>query len=644
MANSKESSQKKPPGSPKKPVIGPQKLGDPKGFLLKKKPGVDEGEDEEKPVVKKPVKGEITEDLDVALNAANEALALDPQNEELHMQKYHILKQMGDKDLLVSALEEAAKCFENPFFPAKLAELWEERFKYEPALEWRKRVVELKGDDPYSWKRLAIAHVRTFAFEEAEHVYDKLLELQPDAEDPLGHTFFQEMQGVGVSKERRLEVQKLGIRVAKKALQKNPDSIPLLEGTARLARHAKDTETSIILYQKLLSLETAEDHPNYRQWKTEVLRIYAREGLEEDWKNLNKDLIEDYKGFLENNPYDSNSWLQLGLQQIQAGLFEDAIVSLKKAISNDEKNVQALYELGRILVRLDRSKEAIEFYLNIVPGDEELGSRMKYHRALELCLGDLYYRLGMYEEALNIYRREERANSRYIGIVLEAMGKDEQAFSYYNQAIEVSPRDGRNYQAITEYYVRKNMWAEAVDEASKGLECPHITREAIEGLYVSLATAKMKTGEFNEALKIMEDATDASPELLSMDLRRVKLMFLQKKFKEAKQLGEEIIKKIEDQVRCAPSASDLWSTLGDCYSLLGRLDKATEAYTQAMKFNAMDSEAVRGMGVLAEKDGDFDQAIQLFSKFTMLEPLNLSTPPLKAKIEELRKKTKVQQS
>jgi tetratricopeptide (TPR) repeat protein len=185
------------------------------------------------------------------------------------------------------------------------------------------------------------------------------------------------------------------------------------------------------------------------------------------------------------------------------------------------------------------------------------------------------------------------------------------------------------------------MWAEAVSEARKGLECPHITREALEGLYVALATAKMKTGQVSEAMKIMEDATEVSPELFAMDLRRVKLLYLQKKLKEAKQLGEDIIRRIEHQVRCAPAASDLWSILGDCCSLLGQLDKAREAYTQATKFNAMDSEAVRGLGVLAEKDGDFDLAIQLFNKFTVLEPLNLSTPPLREKIKELKQKVGV---
>ena len=57
-----------------------------------------------------------------------------------------------------------------------------------------------------------------------------------------------------------------------------------------------------------------------------------------------------------------------------------------------------------------------------------------------------------------------------------------------------------------------------------------------------------------------------------------------------------------------------------------------------MKYNAMDSEAVRGMGVLAEKATDYQKAIEYFSKFVLLEPLSLSTPPLREKVRQLKEK------
>lgn len=639
MKDQKEFATRNTAGSFDKPVMG--KGLDAKGPIKKKMikvGGLSDDNEEALKKGKKPVKGDIGENLDEALELINEEIKLDPQNEELHKQRYQVLKKIGDKQALTEALEEATGFSLDPFFATKLGELWEERFDYEKALVWRKRVVDLKGDDPYVVKRLAIAYVRTFKFDRAEETYDKIFKMQPEAEDVLGHTFFQEMQGIGLPKERRKDVQDFGLKVAKKALEYHPNSISILEGAARLARVARDSENAIRFYENLLSKKGVDEHSSYRQWKTELLRIYAREGLDEKWKKLNTSIIEDYKSFLSKFSSDSNAWLQLGLQQIQAGEFEDAIESLKRSISVDEKNVQALYELGRVLVRLDRKEEAVEYYLGVVPSSDELSSRMKYHRSLELCLGELYYKLGKYDEALAIYKREEHSNMRFIGTVLEAMESDEEALAAYNSAIDISPRDGRTYLALTEYCVRRNQWEEAEHNAKKGIECPHNNRETTENLYVALATTKMKTNQIDEALKIMEDAREASPDLLNMDLRRMKLLFLKGRAKDAKMVGEELVRRLEKQLRCAPSASELWSLLGDSCSLLGIHEKAKDAYTQAMRFNAMESEAVRGMGVLAEKYGEYEKAIELFRKFTVLEPLSLSTPPLKEKIRQLSEK------
>jgi tetratricopeptide (TPR) repeat protein len=642
MKDSKGFNPKGPGGSFEKPTLGIKKGLEPKGFLKKKGlpagAEVVEEEEEEQSAKKlgKPVLGDF-EDLEGALEEVQALLNDDPKNEDLHMQRYQVLKKIGDKDALLESLEETARFAKNPLFATKLAEQWEERFKYDKALAWRNKVVSLKPDDPYSLKRLAIAYVRMFLFDEAQETYNKVFTLQTEADDLVGHTFFQEMQGVGLPKERRSEIHQFGLKIANKALVLRPDSVSLLEGSARLARIARKMDDAIILYERLISQDIKE-HTSYRQWKSELLRIYAREGYTEKWKKLNVELIEDYKIFLEKKPDDSNAWLQLALQQIQGGHFEDAIGSLKRSISADEKNVQALFELGRIFVRLDRSDDAINYYLDIVPKDEELASRMKYHRALELCLADLYYRLGNFEEALSMYRRDENANARYIGIVYEAMGREHEALDYYKKALEMSSRDGRNFLALAEYYVRRNMWRDAENSARQGLECPHITKEALESLYVVLATTMMKTNRIPESLRVMEQAIEASPELHAMELRRIKLLFLLQQAKEGKKSGEELIKRVQKQLRCAPSASDLWSVLGDASSMLGRLDMAREAYAQAMRFNAMDSEAVRGMGVLAEKAGDFKKAIELFSKFIMLEPLSLSTPPLREKIKQLQEK------
>ncbi len=618
-----------------KPVISGNS-GD-KGFLVKKDAKSKSGSSEEDELTSKSSKrilgDNIGEDPEAALEALEEKLSSDPENEELYILKYQILKRLNDGDELVATLEKAADFSNNPYFPLKLAEYLEEHFAYQKAIGWRKDAANLVPDDFNNWKRLALDYVRTGDFERAESTYDYMLEAHP--EKPLGHTFFQEMQGVGVKKEQRSRLIKFGIKIAHKYLALNQNNISLLEGMALLARVSRDSLLAIELYERLLAVPDSDSSANNRQWKVELLKLYAREGHAEKWASLNERLILDYEIYLASSgSNDANSWLQLALQQIQGGLFEEAITSLKKCIELDSKNIQALYELGRIYIRLDRSNEAIEYYTSILP--DGMSGRMKYHRALELCLADLYYRLGRYEDAMELYKREESSNYRYIAVVFEAMGDESAALDYYNKAIGNSSKDGRNYLALAEYHVRRGSWKEAEELAAKGLECPHITREANEQLYVVLATAMMKTDRLKDALKVMEDAIESSVELYSMELRRIKLLFMSGSSSEAKHSGQELIRKIEKQLMCAPSASGMWTILGDLASILSQFDLARRAYGEAMRYNALDSDAVRGEGVLCEKFGEFKNAIQLYERYVMLEPLSLATPALRQKIEQLK--------
>lgn len=595
---------------------------------------MDKGDEAGKSTGKKVLGDIIGDDPESALADIEEKIHNEPDNEEHYIVKYQILKKLGAWQEIVETLEFAESFSDNPYFPLKLAEFYEERSGYEKAIPCRLSAIKLGSDDFNNRRRLALDYVRVNDYDAAQECFEYMLTTFPD--QSLGHTFFQEMQGVGLGKKERSEQIRFGIKIASKYLKQSPQNVTLLEGMARLARINRDFQLAIDYYEKLLKAPDATANSNNRQWKTELLRLYAREGFTDKWTELNERLILDFEVYLASSGNtDANAWLQLALLQIQGGLFEEAILSLKSCLELDSKNIQALYELGRIYIRLDRSDEAIEYYNSILPADGELSGRMKYHRALELCLADLYYRLGRFEEALELYKREQNANYRYIGLVLEAMG-DISAIDYYRRAIENSSKDGRNYLALAEYYVRRANWTEAERLAKDGLNCPHITRDANEQLYVVLATTMMKTGRIKEALAVIDEAIEAANEPFSMELRKIKLLFMSGDPATAKRNGIDLIKKIEKQLSCAPSASNLWTILGDLASILSQFELARKAYSEAIKYNALDSDAVRGEGVLAEKFGEIDKALQLFKKYTMLEPLSLATPALRAKIQKLQ--------
>src|SRR5690606_28746397 len=119
---------------------------------------------------------------------------------------------------------------------------------------------------------------------------------------------------------------------------------------------------------------------------------------------------------------------------------------------------------------------------------------------------------------------------------------------------------------------------------------------------------------------------------------KVKLLLLLGRKEEALALAEEVRRSAEYQTGCAPSSSSLWTLLGDTCSLLGLMPEAQSAYSQALKYDAMDATAVRGLGILAEKQGDLARALELYSRFVVLDPLNLATPTIKQRIKALEEK------
>ena len=150
----------------------------------------------------------------------------------------------------------------------------------------------------------------------------------------------------------------------------------------------------------------------------------------------------------------------------------------------------------------------------------------------------------------------------------------------------------------------------------------------------------MKLKDFAAALRTMDEITASYPDSIHCAFRKVKLMLLQGQGEQANKLAADICKSAKHQTGCAPSSSSLWSLLGDTCSLLHDNDGAYNAYTQALNYDAMDTTAIRGLGVLAERDKELRLALNYYERFVLNDPLNLATPEIKRRIALLQEQVK----
>ena len=393
----------------------------------------------------KPLINDITEPLDEALADVETKLTNSPTDPELHKLKIKILRKMQNRTELRQALLQAANVCNMPFFGVKLAEQLEEDGAYADALQWRQWVANFHPEDPDTVRRLAATAVRAGDLETAERAYSLLIKLRADEELPLGGTFYEEMLGRGLPPEKRQALQKMGLRLLARALIHRETNASILEAAARIAYRTKSFTESRGAYEQ--AIRSNPRHKNVNQWKVELLNVYAQLGLQENWRKLNQNLIADLKEVVKKDHTDMRSWNMLAKQQIQAGLFEDAITTLKGALRADSKNAQALWQLGRLYVRRGDSQSAIDFYRDIIDDPTE---KKAIRRAIERALAELYFKLGHYDEALQIYMREVESNSRMIAPILEATGNLEEAEELYLKSVAQNPRDAKSHLGLAE--------------------------------------------------------------------------------------------------------------------------------------------------------------------------------------------------
>lgn len=581
--------------------------------------------------------GDIVGDAEEELARVEEALKSNPQDEELHKKRYQIVKQHGERDQLLLVLEDAvALCRTTTFFAAKLASLREDDENYDSAVTLREKITQQSPDDADAWRRLALVSVKARDLTRAEAAYTRLLALRPTDETPLGTNFIEEVGGAGLPVAERTALQTMGLRILGKAVTARPDNVSLLEMTARLASRAGALTTSEQYYERLLQIKP--DHPNARTWKTELLRVYSRQGKPEKWQELSNTLIADYTAHLEKSPRDGRSWLMLGRQYIQAGSNDLAVHALKQAQMCDSQDWQSVYELGKLLIKMGRAEEAVHFYEDILDPYQSGGpERKSIRRALEKSLADLYFRMGRYKESLDIYSRDEEANTRYIAPLYEAVQPpdNERALELYKKTVKQTPVDAEAYLRLAEFHVRRGNWTDASTVASQGLSCKNAYGDILEGLCVALATAQMKQKQAPAALGTLDQAISNSPDNPSLLFRKVKLLYLSERKKDGAHLAEQVRDVVLRQISCAPAASNLWSLLGDCNSLLGRTDEAEQAFNYALQYDQMDATAWRGLGALYEKKRNLAGALDCYKRFVVLDPIHLSTHPVRQKIGEL---------
>jgi tetratricopeptide (TPR) repeat protein len=144
-----------------------------------------------------------------------------------------------------------------------------------------------------------------------------------------------------------------------------------------------------------------------------------------------------------------------------AGDYKSALAQYQAAVERNPQDAESLSNLGQVLVRLNRTAEAIPYFERAIA---ILPNRWAYQFNLARALG----LVGRTDDAVAAYRRAQQlfpddyVTAFNLGLALHKSGNEEAAVEQYHKAISLEPNDASFRKALATSYERLQKPAEAV--------------------------------------------------------------------------------------------------------------------------------------------------------------------------------------
>jgi Flp pilus assembly protein TadD len=165
-------------------------------------------------------------------------------------------------------------------------------------------------------------------------------------------------------------------------------------------------------------------------------------------------------------------------------------------------------------------------------------------------------------------------------------------FSFWQKAVIDAPSSPTTHASLGVAYAQKKMYQEAIREYEATIR---IAPDSA-GVYSNLGVAYYSVNETGKAVLMFEKALSfAKDENSAASLNaRVGIIYLEKK------LPEKAALHLERAVSAGMNDSNLYNFLGIAFASLGQSDKAYAAFSEAVKINPRNEQALRNLKKLDE--------------------------------------------
>lgn len=268
--------------------------------------------------------------------------------------------------------------------------------------------------------------------------------------------------------------------------------------------------------------------------------------------------------------------LSKALELQEAGDLTEAERLLKKIVSSNPEESQALSMLGVVVQQQERSEEAINFYQRAL--DAGAGNV-----ALLSNLGAAYRDLGEQQTALDYYRQATRVDADY-------------APAHFNAGVLSST-------------------AGDLVSARESFETTLKLQPNFADAHNNLANVLKQLGDLSGMLQHQCQAVQLKPENAHYVANLGRTLYEQKKYDEA-------LNCFQTACQLSPHHSDYQMDLAVCYRELGEFQKAFDCYQQAVELAPGSVNAAFSCGVMGILIKQYPLAADYFQTALKMEPQN----------------------
>ncbi|MBU1811152.1 MAG: tetratricopeptide repeat protein, partial [Candidatus Omnitrophica bacterium] len=373
---------------------------------------------------------------------------------------------------------------------------------YSEVIQALEKAIELNPNDAGAYNNLGRTYYELGRYSEAIQAYKKGIELDSKnaiAYNNLGSAYFN------------LEDYSQAIQAYKKAVELNPSDAEahynLGNAYSKLGRYS----------EAIKALEKAvELNPKYADAYYNLGYAYYELGRYPEAREILIKLEE-----VAPNYYDTSALLKLideaiGQKEKDKGdlpyLGEESqaiLLGLEKAVESNPSDAKAHYKLGNAYYKLGRYPQAIQSYKKVIELDPK-------NINVYIFLGFLYYESEKYSQAILAYEKaielDFMSAKPYfgLGIIYFDLGEYSQAIQVYKKAIELDPKLAIAYNNLGNAYARLEEYSQAIPAYKKAIELEPKFADAYYNLGVSYYKLKrypeareklIKSGELNPILE-----------------------------------------------------------------------------------------------------------------------------------------------